>query len=458
MAMKWSQIVEPRFVNFLLDSFSEGIYVTTPEGLTLGVNKAYEEITGIDGSLLVGRTMREIVADGILSSTITEEVMRTGEEVSSDQKTFKGKRCFITGRPIKDSDGSIVLVVTVVRDIAAIDTLQAELQKQQAVASQYKRRLEELGPPSSCVVQSKAFREAMSLARRVAPLDVTVLILGESGTGKEIIAREIHESSPRANQPFIKVNCGTIPENLLESELFGYEKGSFTGALPGGHVGLFEVADRGSIFLDEIGDLPFALQVKLLRVLQEKTIMRLGSTKEIKVNTRVIAATNEDLERMIQEKRFRKDLYYRLNVVHIDIPPLRQRMDAVPGLIDFFVAKINARYGLRKKLHPDLIKDMMTHDWPGNVRELEHAVERLLVTSENDIVTGRFSTGQLGTPGDSLTLSGIMPLQEAQDKVEQYLVQEARKKFKTTYQVAEALKISQPSASRKIKKYAVEET
>jgi len=456
--MRWqdNMLIAPEYINYLLDSFSEGLYITTPQGLTLGVNRAYEQITGIDASLLVGRMMHEIVSDGILSSTITEDVMRTGEEVSSDQKVFNGKRCFIKGWPIRDREGKVVLVVTIVRDIDMVDSLQSELRKQREVAQSYRRELEKMFVSPGVVTSSKAFREAIALARRVARLDSTVLIVGESGTGKEIVAKEIHESSPRAHQPFIKVNCGTIPEQLLESELFGYEKGAFTGASPKGHAGMFEVADNGTIFLDEIGELPLPLQVKLLRVLQERTFMRVGSTWEQTVGARFIAATNENLEQMVLEKRFRRDLYYRLNVVHIDIPPLRKRLDAMPELIEFFVSRINAKYHLSKRLHPDLIKDMMSHDWPGNVRELEHAVERLMVTSESDVITGPFVSRLAVASEEGLTFSGVMPLREAQERLEGHLVRAAGKRCKTTYEVAEALGISQPSASRKLNKYMSE--
>jgi transcriptional regulator with PAS, ATPase and Fis domain len=297
----------------------------------------------------------------------------------------------------------------------------------------------------------------ISLAHKIANIDSTVLILGESGTGKELVAREIHEQSIRCQNMFLKVNCGSIPEGLLESELFGYEKGAFTGAAPRGRPGMFAIADKGTILLDEIGDLPLNLQVKLLRVLQDKVFIPLGSSREVRVDVRIIAATNENLEKMVLEKKFRHDLYYRLNVVHIHIPPLRQRIDEIPALIDFFVDKINRRYNLNKSFNPQVVRDFLEYSWPGNVRELENVIERIMVTSENDTITrenikGYFKNSLAG--GDNyLTISGLMPLPEACARVEDFLLQEARKKYKTTYQIAAALGISQPSVSRKIKKY-----
>jgi PAS domain S-box-containing protein len=457
--MDWSSNINPVYFKSILDSFSEGIYITSPAGITLGVNKAYEKITGIPAIRLIGRHMDDIVSEGLLSGTITRQIINTGKEMTIDQNIFNGRRCVITGRPIRDMKGKIVLVVTVVRDIELIDSLQREMEKTRELACHYKTELEAKGERIHCVAKSPAFIKVLTTASKVAKIGSTVLIEGESGTGKGIIANEIHRNGPRGKQPFIKINCGSIPEHLLESELFGYEKGAFTGALPDGHTGLFETASAGTILLDEISDLPLALQVKLLRVLQEKIITRIGSSKEIKVDTRIIAATNENLEQMVLEKKFRKDLYYRLNVVHIKIPPLRERTEEIPALIDFFVARFNKKYALHKRLHPDLIKDIIEYQWPGNVRELENAIERMMVTSESDILCPKdiFQEHKLELSAkQGFTLSGILPLQEACNRVERYLIEEARKKYKTTYQVAAVLKISQPSASRKMRRYVCE--
>lgn len=455
--MDWSLNIDPGYVGALLDSLSEGVYITSPQGITLGVNRAYEKITGIAASSLIGRHMDDIVSEGLLSGTITSQVIETGEEVVLDQRIFNGKRCLIKGRPITDGSGQIVLVMTVVRDMDLIDSLQREMEKALQLASHYKNRLDEQSVEEGFVMKSYAFRKVVTMARKVAAIDSTVLIVGESGTGKEIIAEEIYKNSLRVGQPFIKINCGSIPENLLESELFGYEKGAFTGALPGGHMGLFQVADKGTLFLDELAELPLALQVKLLRVLQEKVITRIGSSKPVPLDVRIIAATNADLEQLIQEKKFRKDLYYRLRVVQLDIPALRDRADDIPALMNFFTDKLNARYGMHKRLHPDLYEDFLTYHWPGNVRELENTVESMIVTAEEDIVTRRdlprFYRAGLSGEQTHITISGIIPLQNAYDLVEEYLIRETRRQYKSTYKMASVLKISQPSAARKVRKY-----
>ena len=290
----------------IIDTFQNGIYVTNAEGLTLEVNSAYEKITGISAKRVIGRYIDDIVREGILSTSITKDVVATGQEVIREQRVQSGKHVVLRGVPIYKGN-QINLVVTTVQDITVINQLQTELSHSRALATQYKERLTELEGSDTFVAESPEFRAAIALAQRVARVGSTVLILGESGTGKEVLAREIHEQSPRHDQLFLKINCGAIPENLLEAELFGYEGGAFTGAKRSGHVGLFEEASNGTLFLDEIGDMPLHLQVKLLRVLQERTVTRIGSTKAISVNTRVIAATNQNLEQMVKEKKFREE-------------------------------------------------------------------------------------------------------------------------------------------------------
>ncbi|MFY0543809.1 sigma-54 interaction domain-containing protein [Brevibacillus sp. H7] len=229
----------------------------------------------------------------------------------------------------------------------------------------------------------------ISLASRFAKNDSPVLLLGESGVGKDVLAHYIHKQSERTGN-FIKINCGAIPDHLLESELFGYEKGAFTGANRS-KEGLFELAHDGTIFLDEIGDLPFALQVKLLTVLQDTTIRRLGGTEAREVNMRIIAATNSDLETLVQQKKFRHDLFYRLNVLTITIPPLRERREDIPTLLFYYLKKLEQKYKIEKRMDPHALEKCMEYDWPGNIRELKNITERLYHMSEN----GKISLDQL---------------------------------------------------------------
>lgn len=217
-------------------------------------------------------------------------------------------------------------------------------------------------------------------------MNSTVLIQGESGVGKGLLTEIIHKNSLRADKPFIKIDCGSIPENLLESELFGYKKGSFTGANKEGKIGLIELANKGTLFLDEIGDLPLGLQVKLLRAIQDRKIMPIGGNEPVDVDIRIIAATNRDLEKMVKQERFREDLYYRLNVIPIAIPPLRERREDIPGLILVLMDDYNKKFGFGKKMTPEVTRLLIRYDWPGNIRELENMIERLIITSSGECI------------------------------------------------------------------------
>lgn len=446
---------------YIADIFQDGLYITNSDGLTLRVNSAYERITGIPAEKVIGRYMDDIVREGILSSSITQKVISTRGEVIQEQVvTLNGTHVALRGIPIYEN-ADISLVVTIVRDVTVMNRLQRELDQNYSIMEQYKSRLEELDGNKNFVAVSREFRSAIVLAQKVSQVDTTVLILGESGTGKEILAREIHEKSQRKDNVFLKTNCGAIPENLLESELFGYVGGAFTGAQKGGHIGLFEAASGGTLFLDEIGDMPLHLQVKLLRVLQERIVTRIGSTKPIPINARIIAATNRNLEEMVKKKEFREDLYYRLNIVSIKSPPLRERKEDIPGLINFFVKKLNKRYNFSKQFSPELIAAFMDYDWPGNVRELENMTERVLVTSSADFIYGEncrlpwTATETAPLPVEVMTDAEDISLKEAVERLERRLLQNAAKRYRTTYQIAEALKISQPSAFRKLKQYGI---
>ncbi|NPA54047.1 MAG: sigma-54-dependent Fis family transcriptional regulator [Aquificae bacterium] len=240
------------------------------------------------------------------------------------------------------------------------------------------------------VAESKKMKEILETAKKVAPFDATVLITGESGTGKEVLAKFIHKNSKRKDKPFIAINCGAIPDELLEAELFGYKKGAFTGA-SSDKKGLIEEADGGTILLDEIGDLPLNLQVKLLRLLQEGEIKPLGSSKTKKVDVRFIAATNQNLEQLVKEGKFREDLYYRLNVIKIHIPPLKERKEDILPLTKFFIKKYSMKYNIKPKtLSEKAISELLSYDWPGNVRELENTIERLVLMTSGDIINSVF--------------------------------------------------------------------
>jgi len=289
--------------------------------------------------------------------------------------------------------------------------------------------------------------QVLHLVQKVARVDSTVLLLGESGVGNEVIAKLIHRASNRAQGPLIKVNCAAIPQHLLESELFGYEKGAFTGADSRGKPGLFEQAEGGTIFLDEIGDMPLDLQAKLLRVLQELEITRVGGRKSVKVNVRVLSATHQSLEAMVERGTFRQDLYYRLNIIPIKIPPLRERKDDIMPLACFFLNKMNEKYGLDKRFHPDVFPFMEQYAWPGNIREMENLIERLSITVDQREI--KISDFPFTLPKIDESNTKKTTLKELLEHVERNMIEQNLAEHKTTRKTAKVLGISQSSLVKK---------
>lgn len=444
----------------IIDSSYDGFYVTDGKGYTIRVNSAYERITGVRREEVIGKHMRDLEKLGFYSQSVTLLVLEQKRTITIMQRIKNKKDVLVTGNPVFDENGKIILVLTNVRDITELNQLRDELEKTKQLSEKYYNELSELriqyNKPKDVIAQSSAMKQTLSLALRVAKVDTTVLITGESGVGKEIIARIIHNNSARMKGPFITINCGAIPENLLESELFGYEPGAFSGANRNGKPGLFEVAEGGTLQLDEIGDLPLHLQVKILRALQEKEIYHVGGVKPININVRIIASTNKDLKAMVEQGSFRDDLYYRLNVVPIYIPPLRNRGDDIIPLIYHFLGKFNKKYGYNKILHSETVKHLLRYDWPGNVRELENTIERLVVVSEKDVISPETLPSSihenLSSDRSVITIDTIMPLKKAVDKLENKLIELAFQKYKNINDVAEALQVHRTTILRKRRK------
>lgn len=446
-----------RELDAVFESSYDGLYITDGEANTLRLNEAFERILGVKAEECIGRNMRELVAEGVYSRSGTLLALEKQDQVTITLQAKTGKTALVTSTPIRDEHGNIILVVTNVRDISELNELQEKLGHAEGLSRFFQSELQEMKLRTQCVIHSSKMRELISMVVRIAAVDSTVLIQGESGVGKELVANTIHSNSNRGEQPMIKINCGAIPENLLESELFGYEPGAFTGASKQGKVGMFEVADQGILFLDEIGDLPLSLQVKLLRVLQDKEILRVGGTKPIKVDVRIIAGTNYNLKEMVEKKLFRKDLFYRLNVIPITVPPLRERREDIPILANHFLDNFNQKHGMNKKLSGSILAYFMEYDWPGNVRELENLVERLVVTSLNQTITAHdlSAWSELKPENKSDNEHGIVRLQDALENTERRILENAFSVCKSTYEVARALGISQPTVVRKAAKYGI---
>lgn len=445
----------------IIESVSDGIYITNGNGDTLRINSSYEKITGIKSEEVLGKNMKELVENGVFSESVTFKVLEKKAPVSVMHEIKTGQKVLSTGHPVFNDEGNIVRVVTTARDVKELNHLKQELNEAKKLSEKYYSELEKLRKQQiqidDIVIKSSKMKNIIDLSIQMGRVDSTILIKGESGVGKEVVANVIHESSERTSGSLIKVNCGAIPDNLLEAELFGYSEGSFTGAKKGGKPGMFELADGGTLFLDEIAELPLNLQVKLLRVLQEEEIIRVGGTKPIKIDVRIIAATNQDLNQMLKKGEFREDLFYRLNVVPINIPPLRERREDISQLIYKFLDDFNKKYKKNKKITLDTINFLENYEWPGNVRELKNLIERFVVISEEDTIDLNFLPNTIYNQKEknNYYLNEIMPLGKAVAIAEKSLLEKAFSKFDTTYQVAKVLEVSQPTIVRKKKKYDI---
>lgn len=447
-------------MNAIIESCFDGIYVTDGQGRTIRVNTAYERITGIRRQDVLNRTTQELVDEGFFSESVTQLVLKDKRPRTLMQTVKIGKRLMVTGTPILDKDGEVSLVVTSVRDVSELYNLQNRLVREEKLRTEYENELEKLRlakeTMSKVVIKSKKMKDLYRLAMRLAQVDTTIMVRGESGVGKEVFADMIHVHSPRKDKPLIKISCATIPDQLFESELFGYAPAAFTGASKKGRVGIFESAKGGTIFLDEIGEMPLSSQAKLLRVLQEKEVIRVGSNVPVSVDVRIIAATNRDLMEMVALGHFRKDLYFRLNVVPVVIPPLRERKEAIPNLIYHFLEKFNQQYGFSKQLAPPVLALLYANNWPGNVRELINTIERIVVTSGSDVITLEDlpeNMRQRQVKSRTQVLDGS--LRKTVEQLEREIIQDTLNTHKSTYKTAHALGVNQSTIVRKIKRYGL---
>jgi PAS domain S-box-containing protein len=444
--------------NDFLDIFRncfDGIYVSDGNGRSLFVNKGFERVYGLDSRDFIGRNARELERLGYIDPLITPNVIATKERQSAVQRTKSGRSVMATGIPLFDDEGNVRKVIINSRDLTEYFELQERLSKAEVnlvrAQSELTRLRQDSQKINGVICSSEAMQAVVELALRLAKVSTTLLIQGESGVGKDVVARLIHAESPRWEAPFIKINCGAIPAELLESELFGYERGTFSGARREGKPGTLELAHEGTLFLDEIGDMPLALQVKLLQVLQDRTLTRVGGTKPIKVDFRLIAATNRDLRAMVREKAFREDLFYRLNVVPIGIPPLRERAEDIIPLAHHCLEEVNERYGYSRRFSGPVMDWMLRYSWPGNVRELRNIVERLVVTARSD---------EIGVESLPLELGGndvqqaVQPLDFKALRMahEADVVRAAVERFGSIGRAAAHLGISESTVKRKLRR------
>jgi len=440
----------------IIESSYDGLYITDGQANTLRVNSSWEKITGLRAKDVIGKNMADLETKGYFSKSVTLMVIEEKRPLTIQARVITGKEVLVSGSPILDDDGNISMVVTNVRDLTDIRRLSKQLVQSKKLSEKYYNKLEklriQLGEHGNIITESKAMKDVMELALRIAGVDTHVLITGETGVGKDVVAKFIHNNSKRSSSGlFLKINCGAIPENLLETELFGYEGGAFTGASPKGKQGLFESAEGGTIMLDEIGELSLGLQVKLLMAIQDLEITRVGSVKAKKINVRLISITNRDLKKMVEDGNFREDLYFRLKVVPIYIPPLRERRDDILHLINSFLQEFNLKYGKEIHFSRMVIDHLVSYDWPGNVRELRNLIERLVVVTPHDEIIMDDLPDRQHYDFLNFPINQAGPLKEVVRQFEISLMQKAIDKHGGVQQAARHLEIDPTTIYRRLK-------
>ncbi|MEH7436247.1 sigma 54-interacting transcriptional regulator [Neobacillus drentensis] len=450
----------------IIETSNNNITITDENGIILRSNPQHWTMYGLETGSYIGKSVYDLEKEGILSPSINALVLKEKKIVRILQHTKLGKVIMSTGYPVFNQEGRLIRAISYSQDQTEIVKLQEQYNQLQVKIAGFQTEVEELREKDASkrplLFRSTSMQQIFKTLPRVAVTDAAILFLGESGVGKSTLARHIHDLSGRQKEPFIEVNCSTIPETLFESAMFGYEPGSFTGALKAGKQGLIEQAAQGTLFLDEIGELPLNMQVKLLKVLQERKLMRIGGKKELHVNFRLITATNQDLKQMVDEGKFRLDLYYRLNVIPIHIPSLKERKDDITILLKHYLQLLNTKYKVSKKMHPSTYDLLIHYEWPGNVREMENLLERLILTIEDDMILPNHLPFELKKNIKEISNSSWghvkesiekLKLKDALEEVELEFLSRAYKQCKTTYEMAEYLGISQPTIIYKLKKY-----
>ncbi|MED4582994.1 sigma-54 interaction domain-containing protein [Brevibacillus choshinensis] len=456
---KTSQLID------IFNTLADGIYISDAQGTTLWLNQASENLCGLPKSELIGRNVIDLEAMGIYKPSVTRLVIETGKPTTTIQLVNNKGKFLVTGHIIPDEKGNPELIVAHSRDITEAARASSQLEETVSLLKRYSEEIqlmkrEALQNMSQALIgSSRSYLALLELVKKVAVVDTTVLITGETGVGKSFLAEHIHQLSDRCGSPFVHVNCSAIPETLIESELFGYQKGAFTGANQSGKIGLVKMADKGTLFLDEISELPYHLQSKLLLLLQNKTFMPIGGTKTYTADIRIIAATNANLLDLVRMGKFRHDLYYRLNILPINVPPMRERKEDIFPLLHHNLKKFNTKHHQKRRFSIEALDILHHYEWPGNVRELENLVERIVITAKEDEIQVTDLPEELRSIRDFeeniWSLGGKFSLLERLDKIEVEIISQALRSHKSTRKTATALGITQSLLMRRIKKYGI---
>ena len=444
------------FLLTLFDALPNSILIVDCKNRICFVNRAYCRLFKINKRYLLGHKLSEFETFARI-----EEVLRLGKPLHDDISHIYSANIDVIAdiEPLFENKRLLGAIASI-RDISELLEMERQLSHFKSLSAHYQKELiaqENLPPRFKQIAgNNPEFNQLLKLAARVAATTASVFIGGESGVGKEVLANAIHYSSPRADKPFVALNCAAIPESLMESELFGYEKGAFTGAKSEGRKGKFEQANGGTIFLDEIGDMDLKMQVKLLRVLQEKEFERVGGSRPIKVDFRLISATNKNLPVMIEAGEFREDLYYRINIIPLTIPPLRERREDIPMLAEKFMAAMNQKYDREGILSIDLLDKLSSYDWPGNIRELKNVIEQIAILCPDTVVTADYLPPQFTLQKTAASKSGAGSLKAMRDQTEREMIIETlRETGNNKTQAMKKLGISRRSFYQKLEKYGL---
>jgi len=450
----------------VMNASYDGICLISPDGSFLEMNDAFEHLTGLKRGEWIGRTIDEMRATpGTARNSAALQVLRGSYPATTLVNVQGGELLLVTANPHFDKDGALLSVILNVRNFTQLSSLKRQLELHRGAAplqdlerSHIESRLRRAGL-DELVVRSPAMIDIVSTVMQIADYDLTVLIEGETGVGKGVVAVLIHRLSRRRDKPFVQVNCGAIPESLVESELFGYESGAFTGSARGGKEGFFEAADGGTIFLDEIGELPKSAQAKLLQILDDHVLTRVGSTTSRRLDVRVVAATNRRLHDLVRTGEFRADLLYRLETIPLHIPPLRERPEDLAALLETWIEKLNREYGTERRLSAGATGYLLASELRGNARQLRNLLIRLLLTGRDAEIGADELARELacGTrPADTPAEQGADGSMRTQlEAEERRILAEASSRCASTYEMAEQLGINQSSVVRKLKKYGI---
>ncbi|PHR27896.1 MAG: Fis family transcriptional regulator [Desulfotalea sp.] len=455
-----------RQLKTIIGASSDGIWVCNAKGVVVTINSASESLNGIKARDVIGKNVSNLLDNNNFDQLVTTKVLESGQQETIVQHVKKTNRLLLcTGTPARDESGNVALIVVNERDMTELENLRTKFEQNKKITAKFKEELSELSlrelEQNSIIADSSQMQQILQKSKKLAHIGASnILILGASGTGKGLLAKSIHKNSSRRENAFIEINCAAIPENLLEAELFGFERGAFSGAAEVGKVGLFELAQGGTIFLDEIGDMPLNLQTKLLKYLDDKQFRRLGGTKEIKVECSTISATNRNLQERVQDNLFREDLFYRLSSFTLEIPSLCDRRDDIPGLVHFYLEKYNKKYNRLIRVSASVVAQLKTYSFPGNVRELKNIIENGVVLSEDATLDRYLANIGKGNPPlvtnvDLSTASADMDLSATLNEVEKQLLIKAKQRCNTTRQMSKVLNICQSTVVRKMQKHGL---